>query len=70
MRLKFVICVVMAPLLFVGACRAQKNGSGRIAPDGSDIATTGVYNGQDTHGEGVGSVDERIQNAQYTGNNS
>jgi hypothetical protein len=32
--------------------------------DGSEIARTGVYNGHDTHGEGVGTVNERVGNEQ------
>jgi hypothetical protein len=66
MRLsKFAIIFAAVPQLFlVGACHSQENGSGRTAPDGSDIATTGSYNGHDTHGEGAGSVAERNRNEQ------
>jgi uncharacterized lipoprotein YehR (DUF1307 family) len=51
-------------LAMLSGCNAQEHGSGRQSPDGTDIAATGIYNGQDTHGEGAGSVAERSRNEQ------
>jgi hypothetical protein len=51
-----------AAVTLLSACNKQENGTGRIGADGSEIARTGTYNGQDTHGEGVGTVNEQMRN--------
>jgi len=46
-------------VLLMAGCSDHEDGTGRTGPDGSEIAQTGMYNGQETHGEGAGTVAER-----------
>lgn len=46
-------------LLALAACGSE-NGSGRTSEDGrGEIADAGLFNGQETSGEGVGTVQDR-----------
>lgn len=46
-------------VLALSACGSSEDGSGRTSEDGrGEIAATGMFNGQETHGDGVGTVQD------------
>jgi hypothetical protein len=64
MRVGIAITMAFSAGASLSSCNRQVGGTGRKGPDGSEIARTGIYNGQDTHGEGVGTVNEKLENKQ------